>query len=188
METIRAFIAVELPVAVKQELGLAADVLAGLVPPRSVRWVKPDLIHVTLCFLGETAVAKLPAIQQTLDETAQKHAPLTLRLNGTGCFPNARRPQVIWVGLAGDLAALAALKADLDDGLASLGWEKEERPFQPHLTLGRVNKGQKLAGFAAMAAVKEIAFPVTAVLLIESQLTRQGPVYTVRHVGKMRDT
>ncbi len=186
METIRAFIAVELPPVVKQELGVVTDVLAGQVPPRSVRWVKPDLIHVTLCFLGETAVAKLPAIFQTLDDVAQRHAPLKLRLNGTGCVPNARRPQVIWVGLAGEVKALAALKADLDEVLVPLGWQPEKRPFQPHLTVGRVNKGQKLSGFAGEATVKEMAFPVTAVSLIESQLTRQGPVYTVRHAGKLK--
>jgi 2'-5' RNA ligase len=182
-ETIRAFIAVQLPSDVKQEMGLVADVLAGQIPERSVRWVKPDLMHITLRFLGETAVSKLDAISQAIDNAAKNQAPLKLHLHGTGCFPNAKRPRVIWVGLAGQVPELAAFKRNLDGGLVDLGWEMEKRPFKPHLTLGRVKDAKKLRGLSWDVDVKEKEIPVTAVYLIESQLTPQGSIYTVRHTA-----
>lgn len=183
-ENVRAFVAVALSTDVKQELGRVANLLADRVPERSVRWVKPDLMHITLCFLGETAVSKLDAICQMMDEAVQDQAKIRLTLNGTGCFPNAKRPRIVWVGLAGQVSEMAALKRDLDVGLEPLGWELEERPFKPHLTLGRVKDAKKLRGVSWAVDVKKMAVEITAVHLIESQLTRQGPVYTVRHVSK----
>jgi 2'-5' RNA ligase len=185
METIRAFMAVTLPAAAKQELGLAADVLAGRVAPGAARWVKPERVHITLRFLGDTAVAKLPAITQIMDEAAGRRTPFNLHLHGTGCFPNGKRPRVVWVGLGGDLAELAALKQDLDAGLVPLGWEMEKRPFRPHLTVGRVKDAKKARGVSWEVAVREEVVPVTAVHLIESRLTRQGPIYTIRHTTEI---
>ena len=184
MKTIRAFIAVALSPEVKRELARVAGVLATRVPERSVRWVKPELMHVTLCFLGETAVSRLNAITQTMDTVTQKQSPLKLHLHGTGCFPNANRPRVIWVGLAGQVAELAALKRDLDTGLEPLGWKMEKRPFAPHLTLGRVKDAGKLRGVSWEVGVDEEVVGITAVHLIESQLTKQGPLYTTRHVSQ----
>ncbi|MBE2224480.1 MAG: RNA 2',3'-cyclic phosphodiesterase [Anaerolineae bacterium] len=181
MKTIRAFVAVELAAEVKQELGRVAGVLAGRVPERSVRWVKPELMHLTLRFLGETAVSKLDALTQTIDRAAQKQPALTLYLQGTGCFPHANRPRVIWAGLAGQVAELAAFKRELDAGLVPVGWAVEERPFKPHLTLGRVNDASQLRGVSWEVDMRKVMVEVTAVHLIESQLTRQGPIYTTRH-------
>jgi 2'-5' RNA ligase len=186
MKKIRAFIAVQLPAEAKKELGLVADVLAGQVPERSVRWVKPDLMHITLRFLGETAVSKLDTIFQVMDRIANDQTALKLHLHGTGCFPNAKRPRVIWVGLAGQVPELAGFKRGLDSGLVDLGWEMEERPFKPHLTLGRVKDARKLPGLSWDVDVKEREIPVTAVHLIESQLTRKGPIYTVRHTAQFQ--
>ena len=184
MKTIRAFIAVELPPAAKLELARVGEGLPARVPEGSVRWVKPELMHVTLCFLGETAVSKLDAICQLMDAAAQKQPEIKLRLNGTGCFPNANRPRVIWVGLAGQVAELAALKLDLDTGLEPLGWKMEKRPFAPHLTLGRVKDGGNLHRVSWEVNVEELMVGITAVHLIESQLTQQGPLYTTRHVSQ----
>ncbi|MCA9974474.1 MAG: hypothetical protein KC413_01940, partial [Anaerolineales bacterium] len=85
-KTIRTFIAVHLPDTVKTELGLVNDVLAGQVPAHSVRWVQPNLMHLTLRFLGETAVADLPILAANLDKLAAQYAPLTLQLDILGCF------------------------------------------------------------------------------------------------------
>jgi 2'-5' RNA ligase len=90
---------------------------------------------------------------------------------------------VIWVGLAGEVTALAAVKRDLDTGLAPLGWEAEKRPFTPHLTLGRVKDGHQVRGLSWEVGVKELVVGITAVHLIESQLTGQGPIYTTRHTS-----
>ncbi len=187
MKTIRAFIAVQLLPDVEQELGRVIQHLSPQAPDKSVRWVKPDRIHVTLRFLGETAVSKLDAIYQGMDAVPQPQAPIELHLKGMGFFPNAKRPRVIWAGLAGNIPALTAFKQELDMALAPLGWEPEERPFKPHLTLGRVKDARKLRGVSLAVAVKELAVPVTAVHFIESELTRQGPIYTIRHTTQFTD-
>ncbi|MCZ7666373.1 MAG: RNA 2',3'-cyclic phosphodiesterase [Chloroflexi bacterium] len=110
-----------------------------------------------------------------MDRAAASRAPLTLVLNETGCFPNANRPRVIWLGLAGEIAALAALKANLDERLIPLGWQKEERPFQAHLTVGRVKETGSVRTVEWRVMVQQVAIPVTAVHLIESQLTPKAP-------------
>ncbi len=185
METIRAFIAIEMPSAVREELGLATAVLRRQMPQDSVRWVKPELMHLTLAFLGDTAVVKLPIITAALDAVGRTTEPFTLRLGELGCFPNRRRPRVIWVGLEGDKKPLLALKQALDAALVPLGWPAETRPFQAHLTLGRVKDARQLRDVIWGTEVKGLAVSVTAVHLIESQLQRSGPVYTVRHTTSL---
>jgi len=185
MSTIRAFIAIHLPENVKQALGQVSDQLAALAPPGSVRWVRPELLHLTLRFLGDTAVTHLPRLAAALDQATARHAPCTLRLGRVGCFPNCRRPRVIWAGLQGDLAQVTALKQALDGALAPLGWPTEDRPFAPHLTLGRVTDSRKAQGAAWETRVEALEVPVTAVHLVESQLTPRGPIYTVRHTSRL---
>lgn len=183
MKTIRAFIAVHLPDEAKTALGEVSRKLAAQLPPKSVRWVKPDQMHLTLRFLGATAVTQLSTIAAELDRVTAQQASFTLRLHELGCFPNRKRPRVIWVGLQGGERALPALKQAIDDCLAPLGWPVEDRPFQAHLTLGRVNDGRLLQGVLWQAEVDRVLVPVTAVHLVESQLRPGGPIYTVRHTS-----
>lgn len=186
MKTIRAFIAISLPGETQAELGKAAAALAGQLPERSVRWVRSELIHLTLRFLGDTAVAELPDIMAELDRITANHKPFTLFLDELGCFPNRKRPRVIWAGLQGEIAAVKALKREIDAALEPLGWKREKRPFQAHLTIGRVKNSRKLAGIEWGAEMEKLAVPVTAVHLIESQLRPSGPVYTIRHTSHLR--
>lgn len=102
MSTIRAFIAVHLPDAVKDVLSKTSRTLADQIPTGAVRWVRPEQMHLTLFSLGDTAVTRLPAVQQAMDGTAGHFSPFNLYTNDVGCFPNARQPRVIWVGLAGE--------------------------------------------------------------------------------------
>jgi 2'-5' RNA ligase len=137
-------------------------------------------------------VSKLTAITQAMDAAVQNQPTLTLQLSGTGCFPHVKRPRVIWAGLAGQVAELVALKQKLDAGLQPLGWEMEKRPFRqaqdkpfkPHLTLGRVKDDKKLRGVSWAVDMEAVVVGITAVHLIESQLTRQGPIYTARHTSQ----
>jgi 2'-5' RNA ligase len=207
METIRAFIAIGLPVEVKQALGQLNEELAARVPRGGVRWVKPAQMHLTLYFLGDTPLARLPDIQRVLDDVTGRYAPFTLYLGRTGCFPNCRRPRVIWVGLEmerleigrletreepfrGD-STLVRLKQELDNALRPLGWEPDKRPFRAHLTIGRVKDNSQVHGISWVervervetAAAPPLAIPVTAVYLIQSDLRPDGPIYTIRHTA-----
>jgi RNA 2',3'-cyclic 3'-phosphodiesterase len=188
MDTIRAFIAIQLPDNVKNALAQVNDNLAAQLPHRSVRWVKPHLMHLTLCFLGDTAVSLLPSIKNVLDESAIRHNPFILHLDQLGCFPNCKKPRVIWVGLQGEVDAANGLKQDIDRGLQPLGWEREDRPFRPHLTLGRIKDGRELRDTQWTAQIEKQEVRVTAIHLVESKLTPDGPIYTIRHNSPLRTT
>ena len=186
MKEIRAFIALPLPDELKQELGQVSGRLANQMPPGSVRWVKPERVHLTLRFLGDTAVSQLPLLSAKMDQLCQRRQPFQLHLQDSGCFPNRKRPRVIWAGLAGDLASLLAIKAELDDLLLPMGWARETRPFRAHLTLGRVKDGRKLRGINWGAKVERVDFSVTALHLIESQLRPTGPIYITQHQSQFQ--
>ena len=181
MTTIRAFIAIHLPSEVQAALGRVAATLSEGLPRGAVRWVRPELMHLTLHFLGDTDVGRLPAIGRAMDDAVAGRAPFTLTLDGLGCFPNPRRPRVVWAGLAGDMAQLLALKAALDEQLAALGWPPEDKPFRAHLTLGRVKDERAAQALSLTTPLPQPAVPVAAIHLMESQLRPEGPVYTVRH-------
>lgn len=185
MSTIRAFIAIPLPNSVKDALIEVSRTLSGRFPAGAVRWVRPEQMHLTLVFLGETAVDKLPAIHKAMDIVAIGHAPFAMSLDEIGCFPNARRPRVIWVGLAGEEVRLAMLKSALDAGLAPLGWLPEDKPFRAHLTLGRVKDDRGVQGVEWSVDVPRLSVPVTALHLIESDLRPNGPIYTMRHSSSL---
>ncbi len=185
MSTIRAFIAIQLPADVRNELARVNEVLNAQLPANSVRWVKPHLMHLTLCFLGDTAMSSLPSLFDALDESAAMNNAFTLSLASLGCFPSRKRPRVIWAGLQGELNAAEGLKRTIDDLLLPLGWVREQRPFSPHLTLGRVRDSRKLQGVNWEAHVQKLTFPIEEVHLIESKLSPSGPIYTVRHTSQL---
>lgn len=181
MKSIRAFIALPLPPPVTAVLSDLSRELAAGVADKAVRWVKPEAVHLTLRFLGETAVNHLPALTAGLDRIAAAKAPFPLRLGPLGCFPNPRRPRVIWIGLEDGVAQATQLKQAIDTMLVPLGWEAESRPFQPHLTLGRVKEGRGLLPLPWGELPAAAVWPAESVQLIESQLRPSGAVYTTRH-------
>ena len=190
MSTFRAFIAIDLPPAVKAALADVAATLDGRVPrgavgTAAVRWVRPEQMHLTLRFLGDTPTERLPALADALDTLAAGHTPFTLHLSDVGCFPNARRPRVVWVGLGGEEAKLLALVAALEAALRPLGWPPEDKPFRAHLTLGRVKDERAAQGMDWSADVPALTVPVVTMHLIESQLRPDGSVYTVRHTSRL---
>jgi 2'-5' RNA ligase len=187
---LRLFIALELPRDVLDALsGVQAD-LQRDAPDRTVRWVKPAGIHLTLKFLGETPASQRDAIQAALDEAARGHGPLTLIASRLGCFPNTRRPRVVWVGLEGDQAGLGALQSSVERALEPLGFAPEKRGFSPHLTLGRVRREAYAADVKALGSliearsggVGEVArWTAGGVSLMRSELGRGGARYTCLH-------
>lgn len=182
---IRAFIAIELPDDVKTHLANVSRTLAEQIPPRSVRWVTPERMHLTVRFLGDTPVEQLPALFDALETAMSRQRSFTLYLDQLGSFPSRSRPRVIWAGLEDRQKVLPDFKRAVDESLAPLGWKPEERPFQAHLTLGRVKDGRKVAAVNWGAPLEPLAVPVTALHLIESRLTPDGPIYTVRHTSRL---
>lgn len=184
-EQIRTFIAIELDETLRRALG---DVQARLKRERAahyVRWVAPENIHLTLKFLGVVAAEKIPAVQQAVADACADIPPFTLSLDGVGVFPNTRRPNVIWVGVGGQIEIAARLAQRIDDACAALGFAREARPFSPHLTLGRVRRdtstsGRQLIGeMVDNAKVGELGqFRVDRISVMKSEPSPGGSVYT----------
>ena len=184
MEQLRCFIAVELPEEIKAGLSrLQAKLKSGNEFP--VKWVDPYSIHLTLKFLGDVNADMTGEITEAMKEGAQGVSPLQLEIKGLGVFPNLRRVQVIWVGISGEVEKLLQLQKGIESSLARLGFAPEARAFTPHLTLGRVreraspDEQQKLGELIASTKFETaLAFPVNAINLMRSQLTREGAIYS----------
>jgi 2'-5' RNA ligase len=183
-ELIRSFIAIELPVAVKQELTTLEDILKKRCP-QVVRWVDPQNIHVTLKFLGDVDSDRVDEINMAIDEATQGMSPFHLELKDLGVFPNLNRVNIIWVDAKGELDKLTNLQKQIESNMEQLGFAHEDRDFTPHLTLGRVRDyaspddrkkiGQVLSQ-TAFASAQVIT--VNCVNLMKSQLTNTGAIYT----------
>lgn len=178
---LRLFVAIEPPAPLRRQLGaLAAEIrkLGGRAAAE-VRWVSPENVHLTLQFLGNAPEERVDDVAAAVAGAAAASRPLALAVRGAGAFPNARRARVLWAGLTGDLEPLGALVKDLGARLAPLGFPPEERPFSPHLTLGRARDGAPgLAG--ALAAVKEVevgTWRAGELTLFRSHLSPKGPTY-----------
>jgi 2'-5' RNA ligase len=185
-DTYRTFIAIELDEELRDNLGRLQDRLTEQVAPGSVRWVRPEGIHLTLKFLGDTTVDKVEEVKAALAQAAAEVGPFSFTVTGLGCFPNARRPRVVWVGIQELTGALARLRDAVEDHVAPLGFPTEKRRFSPHLTLGRVHRR------ASKSEVREIGevvasstigivgdLSVASVSYIKSELKPGGAVYTI---------
>ncbi|NIM44435.1 MAG: RNA 2',3'-cyclic phosphodiesterase, partial [Nitrososphaeria archaeon] len=137
MGLIRSFIAIELPEEIRLELARLEDSLkSGGIS--FVKWVNPLGIHLTLKFLGNVAPAMVAKITTAMAEVAGGRTPFRLEVGRLGIFPNIRQPRLAWVGVEGEVDKLAKLQRQIDASLSLLGFPKEQRPFTPHLTLGRL--------------------------------------------------
>ena len=182
---LRTFIAVELEPEVRDALARVQAKLKRGAPDGAVKWVNPEGIHLTLKFLGDMPVSKVSKVADAMAAARAGLGAFDLAVEGRGCFPNYRRPRVIWVA-ANDLSGstLTRLQAAVERLVSPLGFPTEEREFSPHLTLGRIARNVSPAAEAAVGqlvldtVVERIALQrVTAVSLIRSDLRPTGPVY-----------
>lgn len=177
--------AIDLPDEVRDRLGDIIARLSRRIAPGTVRWVRPDGIHLTLKFLGEVSTGSLSQVRDVLARASDAHAPFEARVGGLGCFPNPRRPRVIWVGVEEPSGRLASLQQALEAQFERLGYRREGRPFSPHLTLGRVREGagadavQAVGASVGLEPVPDLGtIPVRAICLFRSDLRPSGAVYT----------
>ena len=179
----RTFIAIEMPVKVKDLIASHVERLKGLVP-RGVKWVDPQTCHLTLAFLGNVPNDRLSTLFRIVDAVAADSPPLRLRTGLLGAFPNPRRPRVVWLGLEGDTQLLIITQRRLQDALKTDGFPREQRTFKPHITLGRARGN----GFIPLPeailndqAKDALAFEVQDIVLMSSILTPSGPIHTPLH-------
>ena len=184
MSVIRAFIAADLPDEIRRELAKLIQHLKGELSGVPIRWVPPENIHLTLKFLGEVSQRNLPLLTELLKGEVADQRPFEFGVGGLNAFPDLRRPRVIWVGVKGP-KELNDLHHAVESAVEKLGYAREPRPFEPHLTLGRVSRNaspeavrrvsevlrKTQVGFLGSALVEEI-------YLYRSDLRPSGAVYT----------
>jgi 2'-5' RNA ligase len=180
---IRAFIAITLPVALQRAL---KDVQAICQPlPIAWRWVPPSHWHLTVKFLGDVPAERLAPVVQAMEQAMSGQQPFVLMARALGCFPQPARPRVLWMGLDDTEGALLRLFQRLEAALRERGFPPEERPLRPHVTLARIRQVPRGAHFRTLLQTyHEYRFgdvPVTALHLFQSQLHREGAVYTLLH-------
>lgn len=182
---LRIFTALELPAPALKELGEIVNGLKPECPREAVRWVRPESVHLTLQFYGETEFQIVEKLKTQLAQAAQTCEPLTFTLQDLGAFPTLMRPRVLWVGLVGAVAELKSLQRHVETVSRAVGFEPEKRAFTPHLTLGRVNQPLRPQEHGRLAnAIKKFRLPAGVpftcahLSLMESQLGPGGAHYT----------
>ena len=149
-----------------------------------LRWVGEGNLHLTLRFLGERPVGEIAGVEEAILEAAGGFGEFELRFGELGVF-GGRRPRVLWLAPIAGLGEVAALAERVDAALAGAGFARREGAFRPHVTLGRVRRGDQAAaaallpGLLAEAEVPEIACAVSRVELVRSELGREGARYSV---------
>jgi 2'-5' RNA ligase len=172
----RLFVAVALPEALTEELDRLQKDLKPFA--RDAKWVKASGIHLTLKFLGYVEQEKIPSISDTLRSIAKNFSAAAVRSKGCGFFPNARRPNVLWVGVESNLQPL---QQAIEEEMSKFGFEKEKRAFSPHLTLARFKDPKGLLPLAKEAEKYSDKifgeFTAKDFTLFESILRPQGAEY-----------
>ncbi len=151
---------------------------------QQVRWSKAAQIHLTLRFLGHISPAQSREAIGQLQLAGPKFPPFSLELSALDCFPNPRHPRIIWVGLQGAISSLLALRHSIAQALSRLGDHQEDKPFHPHLTLGRVKPGirrpELVGDLLRNASLPRLEpWQVRSVHLMRSELNPGGAIHSV---------
>jgi len=188
----RTFVAIEIPEPLKLNLNRSVEELRSGLKDGLIRWVRLESMHLTLKFLGEIEMEQVHTIQGVLDQVAQRFSSFNLEIAGFGCFPNFSRPRVVWVGFKPEGGDLPRLQSELTSRLEKIGFEREQRGYHPHLTLGRVRKGlsgsdmKLISIWAQEAQIGTVGrFEADAINLIRSVLKPDGAMYSNLHVARL---
>jgi len=178
---IRSFLAIELPKPILRKI---EEVQGDLRSTRAdVRWVNPEKIHLTLKFFGNIEESRIEPIFKSIEEPIRNTLPFSLEVRGVGAFPHLRNPRVIWMGLVDGREALVSFQKQIETQLEKIGFQPEDRPFHPHLTLGRMKSSrgkEELVGRIERHKEEEFGdFQVERVILFKSDLKPSGPIYTL---------
>jgi len=146
---------------------------------KAFRLISPEKLHITLKFLGNVAEDDLSRVEHALEQLRGRHEPFEVETLGFGAFPSERKARILWAGIESGAGPLRALAADVENLLETVGFEREARPYTPHLTLGRARaRPAKLDD--ATAAPPALRFTVSSMQLVQSVPGKNGVTYQIR--------
>jgi len=177
---VRCFLAIELPEPTLNEL---QELRSRIVLPQfDVRWVKLENIHLTVRFFGEIPFEDIKRLSEAIRLGAQEIDPFRIVIKGVGAFPNIGNPRVIWTGIE-DPAPIVRLEQSISKELDQISWPPPDKPFRPHMTLGRVRSDRGRRELRECVERNKDTtvgeFQANHISLIKSDLHRAGPLYTV---------
>jgi len=188
-DTIRTFIAIEIPESIKSRIGRLQEQLRRI--EAKVSWTKPANVHLTLKFLGYVEASAIERINEAVKRAASEISPFNLEVGGAGCFPSSRNPRVLYVGLPDLPEQLKLLQSNIETEFEREGFPKETRRFSPHLTIGRLRTSQNattLAEALQATGFENKTFVVREIIVMRSDLKPTGSIYTPQSVINLRDT
>jgi len=174
----RTFIAIDIPVAVK--LKDLLELLRVDMIEEKIRWVDPEILHITLSFIGDTSEQQVNYISEQLEKIGSGYSSMELHFKEFGVFPNLRKPRVFWIGMERN-ELLENLQGEIEVKLRDYGINRENKPFSPHLTIARIKwieNIDKLKYWLQKYKGETIQkTKIGEVIYYESKLTANGPVY-----------
>lgn len=180
MERIRTFVALPIDASIRAQIKRWTRTLEPDLP--TVRWPDADTYHLTLAFLGDVETVDLAPICASLRECASPFSPFALDLEGIGGFPNLASPHVLWVGCGQGVETVRALRAEVVKALYPFGYRDEQRPFAPHLTIGRVKGTLFQSEIEVLQAHPSPHFGTTdidEIHVMGSAMSSEGPRYSI---------
>ncbi len=145
---VRTFIAIDLSPDIRRNVSSFQEQLKEAVP--SLKWVRPESLHLTLKFLGSVQPSCIPKLLSVLKPIGEKTGKFSLNVQGVGVFPNRQRPRVFWAGVSGQTPSLQRLVSEVSMALNSLGFPPDEKAYHPHLTLARIKREHDIVGLALL--------------------------------------
>lgn len=179
MSIIRSFLAINLSPETGREIQEAVSRWRYL--GKGVKWLKPDNVHLTVKFLGNLTENQIAQVAERLRVICSETVPFKLELGSPGVFPNLRRPRILWLGLKGEIDSLHRFRDLAEKALTAQGFEADNKPFIPHITIGRIKNRppsrERLARFLKSETAEHVSI-VNKLYFYQSRLTPAGPVYT----------
>ena len=177
----RVFCAIELPEALRSRVGEHTHRLREAFPQVRASWERPEKIHITLKFLGDVEVSRVEELSRAAGRAAAHVEPFELTIAGPGAFPPHGPPRVLWLGIEDASGQLSSLHRSLEDECAAAGFQRDSRPFKPHLTLARIrtpHSARELAAAHRASSFEPQRFNVSELVLMRSELGPSGSRYT----------
>jgi 2'-5' RNA ligase len=185
-QTYRTFIAIELPSETRRYIQKYIDQLRSKFPHVRASWSREDNLHLTLKFLSEVPISRISAVSESCREAIRQIEPFDLIVRGCGTFPPHSKPKVLWIGIedpeaGAQTVGLRQLHAAMEDSCAAYGFEREVRPYHPHLTIARIREAKDSRLLAEHHRQTDLAlqrFTVSEVVVFRSQLSREGSIHS----------